>query len=134
MKKSRATYRVFLAVALLLLLSLFPHHHHEGGAVCVVEEICAADGHANDEHTAHGAEHQRDSHYCYWQPASRLGQGGQHGWSGHGGWQPLALLPDMPGVPEISWVWLDGATAPSTGHFKAFCTGRPLSRRGPPLV
>lgn len=134
MKKSRATYRVFLAVAILLLLSLFPHHHHEGGAVCVAEEICEVDGNANDEHTAHGSEHQRDSHYCYWQSGHRVGQSGHHGWNGPDGWPSLAHLPELQGVPEAVCTWLDGSPMPSSVRFEAFCKGRPLSRRGPPLV
>ena len=102
--------------------------------MCVVEEICAADGKANDEHTAHGTERHQDTHYCYWQPTSRVAPSGQHGWNGPDGWQQLFLLPSVLGVPEATCYRLDVAPVPSSVRFKAFCHGRPSSRRGPPLV
>ena len=119
---------------MLLLLSLYPHHHHEGGAVCVVEEICATDGHPNDEHTAHGAEHHRDSHYCYWQPANRGTQTAPQGWNAPADGPQFFLPPELLRVPEPSAVWLHGAMVQSAVPFQTFCQWKSLSRRGPPLV
>ena len=132
-KQSRLKYRAVLAIVLLLLLAVFPHHHHEGGAVCMAEEICQVDGNANDAHTSHGADHQRDSHYCYWQPVHKVpGVHKSVDWT----WQPSPLFVSTYGIrlPQIvacssrsSWsrdgVWTGDASP----------LGKQIVRRGPPV-
>jgi hypothetical protein len=39
-----------------LLLVVVPHHHH-GGIACMMEDICACDGYAGDEHSDHTSHH-----------------------------------------------------------------------------
>ena len=71
MKRSTHTWRVALAIIMLLMLALFPHHHHEGGAACWVAEVCHQDGRVNDAHTAHN-HHDNSSHWCYWHKVLRV--------------------------------------------------------------
>lgn len=133
MKRSQSPFRVALAVILLLLLSLCPHHHHEGGAVCVTEEVCPADGNANDAHTSHGPEHQHDSHYCYWQPAPRIAPVQRVlPW---GGGMPLAFLPVEATVVPLpqTILWGMNRIGCVPPPLLASYAGKLPVRRGPPV-
>ena len=126
--------RVACAIVLLLMVVLLPHHHHGGGAACWVIEICDADGHTNDEHTAH------NHHAC--QPS----EGCSVDFTPH---HAPTVRPAEAVCPPL-WLWLSGCVAlllpllfptNTTPIYNkgaipllAGCAGRSLRRRGPPCL
>lgn len=53
-----------MAMMMVLFTSFVPHHHHQA-MICLVHEVCLADGCCDDEHTAHSdANHEEDENHC----------------------------------------------------------------------
>ena len=53
-----------LAMMMVLFTTFVPHHHHEA-MICLVHEVCLADGCCDDEHTSHSdANHEEDERHC----------------------------------------------------------------------
>lgn len=128
MKTNRSnTWRVALAVTLLLALTLFPHHHHEGGAVCWLVEVCHHDGRANDAHTAHH-HNDVDAHGCYWKKSTF-----QHPNIGNG----FDYLPTDFWQSQLTYI-AAAANATTYLHEQAamlVCRhGKHCPRRGPPVM
>ena len=47
-----AIVSTLLAMMMVLFTSFVPHHHHQA-MICLVHEVCLADGCVDDEHTSH---------------------------------------------------------------------------------
>lgn len=53
-----------LAMSMVLFTMFVPHHHHQA-MICLVHEVCLADGCCDDEHTSHSdANHEEDENNC----------------------------------------------------------------------
>ena len=53
-----------LAMMMVLFTMFVPHHHHQA-MICLVHEVCLADGCCDDEHTSHSdANHEEDESNC----------------------------------------------------------------------
>ena len=53
-----------MAMMMVLFTMFVPHHHHQA-MICLVHEVCLADGCCDDEHTSHSdANHEEDESHC----------------------------------------------------------------------
>ena len=53
-----------VAMMMVLFTTFVPHHHHMA-MICLVHEVCLADGCCDDEHTSHSdANHEEDENHC----------------------------------------------------------------------